>query len=86
MKRIAIQENLQQLKDNLTNKGYEVVGFQDQGHIDAIIYLDDYSGFKNVNDAGETNGYGAILINANNKTVEEIQHIIETRRYGGLFS
>ncbi|AOY75401.1 YkuS family protein [Clostridium formicaceticum] len=86
MKRIAIQDGLEQLKFDLENNGYEVVDFQDKGHIDAIVYTDDYGGFKNLNDMGETNTYGAILINAKNKTVEEIRYIIETRRYGSLFS
>ncbi|AKL97361.1 hypothetical protein CACET_c39350 [Clostridium aceticum] len=85
MKRIAIQDDLQQLKTHLEEKGYEVVSFQDQGHIDAIVYTNDYGGFRNLNDTGETNTYGAILINAKNKSVEEIQYIIETRRYGSLF-
>jgi len=86
LKRIAVQENLQEIKTALSNKGYEVVGFQDQGVIDAIVYIDDYTGFKNINDTAETNNYGAIMINANNKSIEEIQYIIETRRYGSLFS
>lgn len=86
LKRIALQENLQELKVALEGRGYEVVGFNDSGHIDAIIYIDDYTGFKNINDEGETNHYGAILINANNKTVDEIQYIIENRRYDNLFS
>ncbi|SNS53954.1 Uncharacterised protein family (UPF0180) [Anaerovirgula multivorans] len=86
MKRIAIQENLEEIKAALIDKGYEVVGFKDQGYIDAIVYTDDYGGLKNVNDSGETNNYGAVLINANSKSIEEIQYIIETRRYGSLFS
>ncbi|SET71932.1 Uncharacterised protein family (UPF0180) [Natronincola peptidivorans] len=85
MKRIAIQDNLTEIKTALQEKGYELVSFQDQGRIDAIVYLDDYSGIKNLNDTGETNNYGSILINANNKSIEEIQYIIENRRYGSLF-
>ena len=86
MKRIALQENLQELKTSLETRGYEVVGFDDNGHIDAIIYTDDYIGFRNINDEGETNDFGAILRNANGKTLEEIQYIIENRRYGSLFT
>lgn len=86
MKRIAVQDNLDEIKTALREKGYEIVGFQDQGAIDAIVYIDDYEGLKNVNNQDETNPYGAIMINANNKSIEEIQYIIETRRYGKLFS
>ncbi|MGI6427694.1 MAG: YkuS family protein [Natronincolaceae bacterium] len=86
MKRIAIQQGLDEVKKGLQNRGYEVVGYEDKGHIDAIVYRSVDSSMENVNDSENGNIHGAILVNATNKTIDEIEHIIETRRYGGLFT
>ncbi|HZK57738.1 MAG TPA: YkuS family protein [Clostridia bacterium] len=86
MKRIAVQYGLEEIKEGLKNRGYEVVGYEDRGHIDAIVYRSMDSSIENVNNSKDGNIYGAILVNATDKTVEEIEHIIETRRYGNLFT
>mgnify|MGYP000935253939 CR=1 FL=1 len=86
MKRIAVQNDLWEIKRALIKKGYEVVDFQQEGHIDAIVYIGDYQGFKNLNNAEGANPYGAIMVNARNKSIDEIEYVIETRRYGNLFS
>lgn len=86
MKRIAIEQGLEEIKQELKNKGYEVVDYEDKGHIDAIVYKSINGGMENVNNSIDGNIYGAILINANNKTIDEIEYIIETRRYENLFT
>lgn len=86
MKRIAVQQGLEEIKEGLRSRGYEVVGYEDRGHIDAIVYKSIDSSMENVNNTNDGNIYGAILVNATNKTVAEIEHIIETRRYGSLFT
>ena len=86
MKRIAVQQGLEQIRMGLKDRGYEVVGYDDGGHIDAIVYKSIDSSMGNVNNSAEGNIYGAILINATGKTVDEIEYIIETRRYGNLFT
>lgn len=86
MKRIAVQQGLEEIKQGLKNRGYEVVDYDDKGHIDAIVYKSIYGGMENLNNSVDGNIYGAILINANNKTTDEIAHIIETRRYERLFT
>ena len=86
MKRVAVQQDLEEIKKGLENEGYEVVDYGDSGHIDAIVYKSIYEGLKNLNNSVDSNAYGAILINANNKTIGEIKHIIETRRYERLFT
>ncbi len=86
MKRIAVQQGLEEIKRELQNRGYEVVGYEDRGHIDAIVYRSIDSSMENVNDSEDGNIHGAILVNATNKTIDEIEHIIEIRRYGGLFT
>lgn len=86
MKRIAVQHGLEGIKKELQNRGYEVVGYEDRGHIDAIVYKSIDSSIESVNNSADGNIYGAILINATDKTIDEIEHIIEARRYGGLFT
>lgn len=86
MKRVAVQEELNEMKAELKNRGYEVVDFNDSGHIDAIVYADINNDISSVNNSIDGNMYGAILINARNKTIDEIENIIETRRYERLFT
>lgn len=86
MKRIAVQENLTDIKEALKKRGYEVVGYNERGYIDAIVYLDDYEGIHNLNNENTGNHNGAIMINVKNKSIEDIVYIIEHRRYEGLFS
>lgn len=85
MKRIAVQEGLEEVRDELRSRGYEVVSYGDRGHIDAIVYLSIDRGMENVNNSPDGNIHGAILINAANKTIDEIEYIIQTRRYESLF-
>ncbi|KAB3531882.1 YkuS family protein [Alkaliphilus pronyensis] len=86
MKKIAVQDGLEYLKEELEAIGYEIIDFTTGGFVDAIIYTDDYSGIEVFNnDTGGQNN-GAILINARSKSTDEIIYIIEKRRYGGLFT
>ena len=86
MKRIAVQQGLEEIRKGLKNRGYEVADYDDRGYIDAIVYKNIDSSMGNVNNSADGNIYGAILINATGKTMEEIEYIIETRRYGNLFT
>ncbi len=86
LKRIAVEQGLEDIKSALESRGYEIVDYNDGGHIDAIVYRSIYDGLKNLNNSVDSNAYGAILINVNNKTIDEIQQIIETRRYENLFT
>lgn len=86
MKRVAVQQGLEEIREELKNRGYEVVDYEDRGHIDAIVYKSIDSSIENVNNSADGNIYGAILINTTNRTIDEIEYIIETRRYGNLFT
>ena len=85
MKRIPSNKDWKNKKE-LQERGYEVVGYEDGGHIDAIVYKNIDRSMESVNNSTDGNIYGAILINATNKTIDEIEYIIETRRYGDLFT
>ncbi len=85
MKRVAVQSDLVEVRTALEEKGYDVVSFSDEGHVDAIVYTNDYSGIQNFNNYDTDNEMGAVLVNAYNKEINEIEYIIEKRRYGSLF-
>lgn len=86
MRRVAVQDQLYSIKNQLTDLGYEVVPFHYQGPVDAVLYIDDYQGLQNVNDGAMGNSLGAMMINVRGKDIEQIIEMIETRRYGRLFS
>jgi len=86
MKRVAVQEDLVNIIEALKNKGYEIVDFNDQGRVDAIVYTGNHNGIANLNNHVSNENMGAVLVNAHNKSLEEIEYIIEKRRYGSLFS
>lgn len=84
MKRVALQEGLTDIRNKLEERGYEVVDFNDSGYVDAVIYLNNSSGFKNINNSQDDNS-GAVIINAKNRSIDDLVYIIETRRYERLF-
>ncbi len=86
MKRVAVQGSMVEIRHQLSKRGYEVVNFEDSGIVDAIVYIDDYAGIRNMNNDGDMEGPGAVIINASNKSIEQIIYIIESRRYEGLFT
>ena len=86
MKRVAVQEDLVDIIEALKNKGYEIIDFNDQGHVDAIVYTGHHNGLANLNNEVSDENMGAVLVNAHNKSIDEIEYIIEKRRYGSLFS
>lgn len=95
MKKIALQRGLDQLKDELEQKGYETV-FEDEidGYITAYIYQDQHSLAEQTFHASLNESLlsgpappnpGILLINAKDKSTEEITAIIENRIYSRLF-
>lgn len=92
VKRIAIQEGLDNIKNSLSSLGYEIVNIDDNSSVDAVIYMANgydinyHNQLVNMNE-GEAmaNNRGVMLINATGKTIEEIDSIINNRLYSPLF-
>ncbi|WP_416199060.1 MAG: putative protein family (UPF0180) [Sporanaerobacter sp.] len=81
-KKIAVEESLIDLKNELENMGYDIVDM-DNVDVEAIVYKSD---LVNMNMGFDiSNGKGAILINAHGRTTEEIDEIIRNRKYSSLF-
>jgi len=100
MMTVAIQENLGFLKEGLEKLGYEVVYFnQINTPVDACIYYEEDNDnsllmvnqqlnnvFTSVrSDLQSNSNSGILLINAKNKTIEEIHQILTNRTYSPLF-
>jgi len=91
-KKIIVQEELSNLREDLNNLGYEVVDINEAGNIDAIVYMADGYDIEYHNTLTNMNGgidiassSGTILINAAGKTTEEIDNIIKKKLYSPLF-
>ncbi|MGV8145373.1 MAG: YkuS family protein [Alkaliphilus sp.] len=85
MKNVVVQESLVKIKEELIKRGYEIVGSEEGKRIDAIVYEGDYETLKNLNEIGEMNHLGAVIINSKRKNIEDIVYIIERRKYENIF-
>lgn len=91
---IAIEKGLEGLKKQLESRGFQCFYIGEGGVADAVIYKDkDSHPYFEVNKSPMMSKYnslnstlpGALLINAENKSVDEIIRILTTRTYSPLF-
>ncbi|MGI6776837.1 MAG: YkuS family protein [Acetivibrionales bacterium] len=90
---VAIQKGLEEIKEALESRGYEVVDAESYGYpIDAIIYKGSsfqvsYISRNNMPTMGLgiRPNYGVMIINARDKSVDEIEDMLKTRYYSPLF-
>ncbi|MCR2045470.1 YkuS family protein [Anaerosalibacter massiliensis] len=91
-KKIAVQNGLDDIKKNLENLGYTIVDM-DSSDAEAIVYMRTegdgipyISSSVNMNTRFDIeNQSSAILINAEGRSIEDIDEIIKKRRYTPLF-
>jgi hypothetical protein len=91
---IAIQKGMDNLKNTLESKGHNVFYIGENQIADAVLYNEsDTFPYYDVNNipsaasssAGANSAYGALLVNASNKTEDEIVRILDSRTYSPLF-
>lgn len=86
---IAVAPGLEEIRDKLMELGYEVVILGEYNYpIDAVIYkgyTPDMSYISTNNTSFNSDSYGILMINAQNKTIEEINYVLKTRLYSPLF-
>lgn len=96
---VAVQKGLENIKQRLREKGYEVVTLGEYNYpIDAVIYKDynpTMSFVTNNNIPNLTSGtiglgdqgrnFGVFMVNASNKSVDEIDVILRRKTYTPLF-
>jgi len=94
MTTVALERGLDELKSYLDSQGYKTV-YADEidGYVSVYIYLDQnalgrqtlHAALDNSLMSGPASpGSGILLINARNKTNEEIKYMIENRTYSPL--
>ena len=92
---IVLDSGMDDLKTELQERGYNVFQIGDDVVADAVLYREkDSHPYYEVNNvasaasnmtSGKNNAYGAILINVNNKGIDEITNILNKRVYSPLF-
>lgn len=83
--KISIEDQLAHLKNGLIELGYEVYNFSDNISSEAYIYSEKNTGLHNLNNSITPDSNGALLIDADGKSLSEIQDILNNRLYSPLF-
>lgn len=90
---VAVQKELNKLKKELSEKGFEVVDLEGYSYpIDAMVYEGNafqvsYISRNNMpeNSLSSRANYGVFMINATGKSADEIEDMLRTRYYSPLF-
>lgn len=90
-KKVGVQEDLKDIKNELMKRGY-IITSMDGEDLDAVIYLNPkgempyLSNYINMNMGFNiVNEKSSLLINAEGKSIDEIEEIIRNRVYTPLF-
>mgnify|MGYP000147093922 FL=1 len=90
---VAVQQGLDDIKNALRSRGYQVVDLETYRYpIDAIIYTGrsfqlshiTSNNFQQVS-TGIRDNYGILMINAKEKSIDDIERILISRSYSPLF-
>jgi len=90
---IGIQKGLDNIKKALERRGYEVVDVENYGYpVDAIIYEGNSFQVSHISrnnmpvmGLGFRPNYGVLIINSQDKSVDQIEDMLKTRYYNPLF-
>ena len=90
---VAIQKGLDEIKTELSLRGYEVVDIESYNYpIDAMIYEGNSFQISHISrnnmpdmTMGKRANYGVFIINSLGKSVDEIEDMLKTRYYSPLF-
>ena len=86
---IAISPGLSGMAAQLRERGYNVVEYGRYSFpIDALVYLGgagDYNVFTDTHLRSASRHFGILMVNAENKTVDEVDSALKRRLYSPLF-
>lgn len=91
---IAIEKGLEEIKNELEARGYKIFYIGERHLADAIIYKSrnghqcfqvNKSPIMSLSSNKVMDSKGVLLINSENKRIEEILEILENRTYSPLF-
>lgn len=86
---VAIENGLNELKQYLENSGHKIVDRNYRGAVDAYIFQNEgFNGMDNFNFTlqNSTAESGVLMINAKNKTPDEVLKVLENRIYGDILN
>ncbi|MBL4938409.1 YkuS family protein [Clostridium sp. YIM B02515] len=81
---ICISEELDNIKEELINRGYNVVNDANIS-CDVIICNLKNGGLVNLNVQGNIKREGTLVIDSGSKNIDEIEYILNNRVYSSLF-
>jgi len=93
---IGIQKDLKTIKEALQSRGYDVkyIDLNQNKYVDIYIYANNQvtGVIEQLNNSvteenykqHSSNCYGTLMINAMNKSVDKVEHIIKNRTYSNL--
>lgn len=82
---ISIQDNLIDLYDGLTDMGYRVHRLSENVVSDAYIYSEIDLGLSKIYNMVPPGKNGSLLINADNRSIDDVAYMISHRIYSPLF-
>lgn len=82
--KISIQDNLSNLQEYLKDKGYKIYKLSENTVSDVYIYSNSGEGLLEITNKVMGSFEGSFLIDAHNKSFEEIENIINRRVYSPL--
>lgn len=81
---ICVSDELRGIKDELINRGYNVVS-NTSAPCDVIICNLKNGGLINLNVQSNVRREGTLIIDSGSKSIEEIEYILNNRVYSSLF-
>lgn len=83
---VAVSPSLPNIAEQLRDLGYDVVSYGSYKYpIDALVYSGESLVSMNVFSANSGSLYGVLMINAQNKTIKQIDNALKNRIYTPLF-
>lgn len=82
---ISVQDNLVDLYEGLRDMGYRVHRLSENVVSDAYIYSETSFGLGNLYDMVPPRENGSLLINADNRSIDDLAYMINHRIYSPLF-
>lgn len=83
---VAVSSALTTIAEQLRGLGYNVVTYGKYNYpIDAFVYTDENLLSANVMGAATPGWHGVLMINAENKTINQIDYMLKNRIFSPLF-
>ncbi|MDD3223114.1 MAG: YkuS family protein [Clostridium sp.] len=83
--KICIPDELNNIKKQLEDRGYEIVSFKSKEKCDAVICDLKNGGLSNLNGENNIKKDGMLIIDIGSRNIDEIENILKNRLYTSIF-